>query len=600
MTPTQRTLYGRLTSLLRLLGPHWRLIACAVVSGTGHQWAVLATATSAAWLVGRSITGASPDALTPGLWVLCSLVIPVALLPWLESFLAHVAAFRVLADLRGRVYDAFERLSVVDLRERRSGDLGAVAISDVETLERFFAHALSPLIVASVVPVAAIAILGLVHGTLVIALLPTFVLLVSVPYWLRRRAEEHADAIRARLGELSAEAVDLVQGSREIVVFSAQQVRLQRLSERGAQLGVAKVEHSRRAGIEHAATDALTALGGVCALCVGAWLVAHGSVASWLFPVIVISAAASLQPVAAVLDVVRDLNVAGAAAERVSHILRAALEIQETQTPVHTHARADEATPHKSPRALAPEVRFEHVSYRYANDRPWALHDVSFEIRAGETVALVGQSGAGKSTLSSLLLRLWDVTGGCVRIAAQDIRQIPLSELRQLVTAVPQDVYLFNTTLRENIRLGAPHADDAAVEAAARAALAHDFIRELPAGYDTRAGELGVRLSGGQRQRIAIARALLREAPILVMDEAVSSMDAIGEREITAAIAELRRGRTSLIIAHRLSTIVGADRVLVLEHGKLVEQGTHQELVRRAGPYARLIASQLSDVAACV
>jgi ABC-type multidrug transport system fused ATPase/permease subunit len=420
---------------------------------------------------------------------------------------------------------------------------------------------------------------------LALALLPTLVLLAWVPSRLRASAEQHADAIRGQLGELSADAVDLVQGLREVVLFGGQGARASRLDSRAAALGAVKVAHSRRAGLEHAVTDGLTALGIAIVLCVCAWLVAQGRVPSAQFPVAVILAATSLQPVAAVLDVVRDLNLAGAAAQRVSQLLAAALEAP---------APADASETCALERPLTLPIQFEHVGYRYAPERPWALSDVSFELRPGETVALVGHSGAGKSTLASLLLRLWDATQGAVRIGGVDVKQLPLAELRRLVTAVPQDVYLFNTTLRENIRLGAPDADDRSVEAAARAALAHDFICELPEGYDSRVGELGARLSGGQRQRIAIARALLRDAPILVLDEAVSSLDSVGEQAIARAIAQLRQGRTSLVIAHRLSSIVSADRLLVLEHGKLVEQGTHAELAGRDGPYARLIASQLT------
>ncbi len=583
MTEADRPTPARLRSLVRLLGPYRTLIGAAAAAGIGHQAVVLGTATTAAWLVGRSITGARADELHGGLVFLAILVIPVALLPWLESFLAHVAAFRVLADIRSRVYGAFERLAPAYLLERRSGELGATAIADVEALERFFAHTLSPLIVASVVPGAALIGLAAIHWALALGLAPFVVLLVSVPYWMRRRAHAQGDALRARLGALNAEVVDLIQGLREILMFSAERQRLARLEKEDASLLTAKAAHSRRAGLEHAGTDAIAAVGVLVVLIVGAVLVSRGALAPALLPVAVILAAASVVPVASVLDVVRDLNMAGAAAERVLGILRAPPTVMD-----HVGARLEAC--------LAPHLQFEGVMFRYREDLPRAVDGATFEVRPGEAVALVGPSGAGKSTLASLALRLWDVEDGAITVLGQDVRALPQEALREMVTLVPQDTYLFNTTLRENIRLGAPNADDAAVEAAARAAMAHGFISALPAGYDAVVGELGRRLSGGQRQRIAIARALLRDAPVLIMDEAVSSLDAASEQELTAAMAEARRGRTSLIVAHRLSTIRAAERLVVMDRGRVVEQGTHDDLVAKGGFYARLVSSQLTNM----
>jgi ATP-binding cassette, subfamily B, bacterial len=236
---------------------------------------------------------------------------------------------------------------------------------------------------------------------------------------------------------------------------------------------------------------------------------------------------------------------------------------------------------------------FNGVTFRYnPSDRP-ALENVSFDMPAGGTVALVGRSGAGKTTVANLLLRFWDPQDGEVHIDGRDIRELKLDELRHLIALVGQDTYLFHTSLRDNIRLGRPDATDEEVLAAAHGANVDEFASALPDGYDTFVGERGMQLSGGQRQRVSIARAILKDAPILVLDEATSHLDALNEAEVHEALTRLMAGRTTLVIAHRLSTIRNADRIVVLDGGRAVEQGTHSELLARDGLYSHLIASQL-------
>jgi ATP-binding cassette subfamily C protein CydCD len=245
----------------------------------------------------------------------------------------------------------------------------------------------------------------------------------------------------------------------------------------------------------------------------------------------------------------------------------------------------------------APAVAFENVSFAYGPGEPPALLNISFEVEAGQTVALVGRSGAGKTTAAHLLLRFWDPTHGRITVSGADVKELQLDALRQQVGLVAQDTYLFNASLGHNLKLARPDASDQDLDRAVAMANADTFVEELPDGYDTRVGERGAHLSGGQRQRIAIARALLKDAPILVLDEATSHLDAASELQVRGALDRLMKDRTTLVIAHRLSTIRNADKIVVLDGGVMAEQGTHDELLKLGGVYARLVAAQVSGIA---
>ncbi|MEU2494298.1 ABC transporter ATP-binding protein [Streptomyces sp. NPDC007883] len=577
-----RSLSARLRVLMPLLGEHRRLIAVAYLAGAVHQLLALASAGIGAYVVALAATGGSAGELTGWIVLLAALIVPLAFFNVADSVFAHVAAFRALADTRGKVYAAFERLSPGYMLERRSGDLGSAAIADVEQIELFFAHTLSPLAVATTVPVATTVALGSFHWSLAVALVPVLLVLASVPAWLRRRAEVHGRELRESLGRIGSDSADTFQGLRELVNFGGREQRLELLRREGSRLVAAKARHGRRSGIEYSATDSIALVGILVVLVLGARLVAEGELSSAAFPVAVVLAAMSMMPVLKVTEVARELSVVAAAAERIVTLI-------EQPPPVTDLVDAAPAGP------ITPVVRFDGVGFAYRDDLRPAVEDVSFEIRPGETVALVGHSGAGKSTCANLLLRFWDAAAGSITIGGHDVRDFPAEDLRRLMTLVPQDTFLFNTSLRENIRLGRADATDAEVEAAARAAQAHQFIAELPHGYDTVAGELGAMMSGGQRQRIAIARALLKDAPILVMDEAVSNLDAASEQAVTEAMNSARQGRTTLVIAHRLSTIRTADRIVVLDRGRVAETGTHAELVAADGRYVSLLAAQLDE-----
>lgn len=539
----------------------------------------LGTAIAAAWMVGRAVDGDGAGDLTAPTVVLLVAVAVRVVAVWVEMWLAHDLAYLVMADIRLDVFDGLERLAPGRLLGHRTGDLAAAAMGDVESLEWFYAHAVAQFVVLATIPVTAVGILTVVDGRLAATLAPFVLAVVTVPFWLARRADQQGAALRSNLGELNADAVDAVQGLRELVAFGAADAFRARLDLRSQRLSAAQRAHGSRSGFEAAAGDALVAFAMVAVLAVAAALAHRGDLADDLVPMVAILAGASLAPITEIVGGLRNLGVLRAAAARVYAVADAPATVADL--PAAGDAVGD-----------APDVCFDNVHFRYGDGQPSVLRGVTFRVGPGETIALVGRSGAGKSTCAHLLLRFWDPDHGSVSLGGHDLRGLTQAAVRRSVSLVPQDAYLFNDSIAENIRLGRPDATDDDVGLAARRALVTEFTDDLPDGLDTVVGERGATLSGGQRQRVAIARALLRDSPVLVLDEAVSNLDTVGERALQRALDEARTGRATIVIAHRLSTIRAADRVVVLADGRVLDEGTHGELLGRCQEYRDLVTTQ--------
>ena len=571
-----------LGSLIRYIGPWRGMLALVMAFGIGRVAAFIGVGVLGALLIAALGQGQP----TGGLAIALLIAAPVAgLLHWLESWLAHDMAYRLLAEMRIDLFRKLDALGPAYLLRRRSGDLVSMATTDVETVEFFYAHTVAPAVVALLVPAAVLGLLAWFAWPLALILLPFLLYAGLAPLLLRARIDRLGAESRGALGEIGAHIAETIQGLGDLLAFRAIPARregfVRRIAAHGERRLALMLDQSRAAAL----LDVATGLGGLAVAALGAVLVAQGSLAAPLLPMLILLAIAAFLPVSEIAQVGRQL------ADTIASTRRLRL-VEREQPQVVGGTRQPLSPPGGS--ALA----FEAVRFTYPGRGAPALDGLSLQLEAGRTAALVGPSGAGKSTLAALLLRFWDPQAGRITLDGIPLPELTLDGLRQHIALVAQDTYLFNDTLGANIRLARPEASPEDLSRAVQRAALSDFVATLPQGLDTPVGERGVQLSGGQRQRIAIARAFLKDAPVLVLDEATSHLDAISEAQVRGALEALMQDRTVIVIAHRLSTVRDADTILVMQSGRVVESGSHAELLARSGAYARLVAWQMGGVAA--
>jgi ATP-binding cassette subfamily C protein CydCD len=567
-----------LGTLVQIIKPWRRRFAIVVTSGIARVAAFIGVGIFGALAVAAVKMGAPFGSLL----ILLALAAPLAgLLHWLESWLAHDIAYRLLAEMRIDLFRKLDTLAPAYLVRRRSGDLIALANQDIETIEYFFAHTVAPALVAIMVPTAVVLTLAFMAWPIALALLPFVLYAGLAPAVTRTRIDHLGSQARDAVGLLSAYVTETIQGLSDLVAFQAVAGRRRGFMDLVRGYQQIRLELLRDLSSQTAQLEIVTGLGGLAVAVVGARLAAEHQLMATTLPLLILLALASLLPISEIAQVGRQLADTIASTRRYYAVQREQPAVVDG--PLHPPAPVGGSA-----------IRFERVDFTYPSARRPALSDVELVVPAGATMALVGPSGAGKTTIANLLLRFWDPSAGRILLDSVDLREFELDHLRARISLVSQDTYLFNDTLRANVALARPEADEAAIHRALEQAALADFVASLPEGLDTMVGERGVQLSGGQRQRVAIARAFLKNAPTLILDEATSHLDAVSEAQVRGALDALMRDRTTIVIAHRLSTVRNADLLAVLDGGHLVETGTHGELLAQGGLYARLIRRQIS------
>ncbi len=562
-------------------GVRWRILY-AVLIGLMATCFGIARLALLGWLLGRIFAGDSPRQLVVPLLAVALVIVLRGVFQLWRTLVAHETAAKVQLHLRRQLFDKVTALGPGYISQQRSGDITLSLVDGVEQLEVYFGQYLPQLLVSLLTPLLIFACVAWLDFPVAAVMLAFALIALFAPVLWHTFDSHNSRRRQLAYGAFAAELLDSIQGLATLKAFGQSKPRADTLATRARDLFRSTMWVLATNSLARGITDSAIAVGAATALGVGAFRVVGGDMELSVLLVILMLGVEVYRPMRDLRTVLHQGMVGLSAAKGIYRLLDAEPVVQDTE------AVEPEV-------ALSPEITFDNVTFHYPGSRRTTHQNLSFTVQAGERVGIVGPSGCGKSSIVRLLLRFYDPEEGEIRIGGRNVRELSFEAIRRQIAVVSQDTYLFHGTVEDNIRMGHPEASHEDIVAAASVANIHGFISSLPDGYQTLIGEKGIKLSGGQRQRVAIARAILRDAPILVLDEALSAVDAENEAVIQEALNRLMAERTVLILAHRLSSVIDCDRILALDHGRVVESGDHKTLMAGTGVYHQLMAEQARD-----
>ena len=550
--------YKSLIKMSKYISFYKKEFIISIIYGIFNSVFALLTVLTGAYIASAALLKMSTGKILYLFIPLIIFIIGKGLFAFLEMYECHLVSYGVIEKIRNLLYDSISKTAPQSTGKKRSGSITSVFVEDVEATEVFYAHTAGSYIIAFVCTVLYLTALSFISFKISAAVFAACILVAAVPYFFNPITKKIGEEIRDGLAEVNAEAVDTVQGLREILIFGKEKKYIEKVAADTLRLNKKEIRDGRFKGLHSLVINLITS-----AVLISTILLAHseviaGSLKPEMVSVVIIFSLFAFVPIMSVSVTAGAMNISNGAAKRILDILEEEPAVKD---------RVPYIPQNKS--SVKGNIEFKDVKFSYEKGTE-ILHGVNFTVKAGESIALTGESGAGKSTIANLLMRFYEPDSGAIYIDGKNIKDIHQNSLRDIIAYVPQDVYLFNKTIKENISLACPDASDEEIKQAAKVAMADGFIKRLEQGYDTNVGERGVQLSGGEKQRIAIARAVLKNSPILLMDEAVSNLDSESEALFRQALNNIRKNKTIITIAHRPSTIKEADRVVKIENGKIV------------------------------